>query len=138
MGAALHLEDAFRVGCETDRFWCACEARRFARNLGFDERAQWELAIVVAELVSNAVRYAGSGTVTLRTAPGSRTGMEIVVADRGAGAEPSGAGHASPGPGEPRGLGLGLKTVRCLSDAVSIEPGEDGGMVVTASRYLAP
>jgi anti-sigma regulatory factor (Ser/Thr protein kinase) len=122
--------DVFRVASETDRFWCASEVRRFARDLGFGERAQWELAIVVAELVSNAVRYAGSGMLTLRTTSGPRPGMQIVVADPG-------------GPGwtarrEPPGLGLGLRTVRCLSHEVSIERDPDGGTVVTAARYLAP
>ena len=72
-------EDVFSVSSETDRFWCAREVRRAARDLGFDEEAQWELAIVAAELVSNAVRYAGSGMLTLRAAPGRRPGMEIVV-----------------------------------------------------------
>ncbi len=131
MGAVFSTGDAFRIGCETDRFWCAREARRFARDVGFDERVQWEIAIVVAELVSNAVRYAGSGTVTLRTATGPRTGMEIVVADRG-------ESRGSPRSEMRRGLGLGLKTVRCLTDAFSIEPGPDGGTVATAARYLEP
>lgn len=131
MAAARSSEDAFRIGCETDRFWCAREARRFARAVGFDERAQWELAIVVAELVSNAVRYAGSGTVTLRTAQGPRAGMEIVVADPG-------EFRGSPGSEARRGLGLGLKTVRCLTDAFSIGPGPDGGTIATAARYVQP
>jgi len=133
-------EDVFRVAAETDRFWCAREVRRFARELGFGERAQWELAIVVAELVSNAVRYGGSGTLTLRRACGPRAGMEIVVADSG------GAGwrvEAGPTPaatpaGTRPGLGLGLRTVRCLSHDVSIDRTRNGGTVVTAARYLAP
>ena len=138
MGATASPKDAFRVDCETDRFWCAREARRFARDVGFGERAQWEIAIVVAELVSNAVRYAGSGTVTLRRACGPRAGMEIVVADSGAGTEPL-APAPPPGSAEARrGLGLGLRTVRCLTDSVTIEAAAQGGTVVTASRYLAP
>ncbi len=132
-------EDVFRIASETDRFWCAREVRRYARDLGFDERAQWELAIVVAELVSNAVRYAGSGTLRLRTASGNRAGMEIVVADSGGAGRNAIAGitpAATPVP--PQGLGLGLRTVRCLSHEVSIERSSNGGTVVTAARYLAP
>ena len=116
-----------RVSSETDRFWCARAVRGFAGDAGFDERAQWELAIVAAELVSNAVRYAGSGTLTLLPAPGPRGGVLVVVADPGATARATRAR---------RGLGLGLRTVRCLCHDVSVERGPDGGTVVTAARYL--
>jgi anti-sigma regulatory factor (Ser/Thr protein kinase) len=91
---------------------------------------------VVAELVSNAVRYAGSGTLRLRETTGRRAGMEIVVSDSG-GAGAAGARAARP-PAPRPGLGLGLRTVRCLSHAVSIERSSNGGTVVTAARYLAP
>ncbi len=133
-------EDVFSVSSETDRFWCAREVRRAARDLGFDEEAQWELAIVAAELVSNAVRYAGSGTLTLRAAPGRRPGMEIVVADLGgAGWKVSAGGGPEAAPGGPRpGLGFGLRTVHCLSHEVSIDRDTNGGTVVTAARYLEP
>ena len=134
---ALLREDAFRVGCETDRFWCAREARRFASEVGFAELAQWEIAIVVAELVANAVRHAGSGTVTFRRAPGPRAGMQIVVANESGEVATAGPAERAPAAGARRGLGLGLKTVRLLTDSVSIEAGVRG-LVVTASRYLAP
>lgn len=125
MEAARAAQELFRVDSETDRFWCAREVRRVARELGFGERAQWELAIAAAELVTNAVRYAGSGTLLLRPAEGPRRGMELVVAD------PGGAGAP-----RRRGLGLGLRTVRCLCDRVSIERDARGGTVVTAARWV--
>lgn len=121
----------FRVDRETDRFWCAQEVRRLAGEVGFGERAQWELAIVAAELVANAVRYGGSGTVTVRAAPGTRAGIELVVADPGAPPAPAGKPPR-------RGLGLGLTTVRCLCHRVEFQHGEGGGTVVTASRYVDP
>ncbi len=128
--------DVFPLASETDRFWCAGEVRRFARELGFGERAQWELAIVAAELVTNAVRYAGSGTLTLRPAPGTRAGMVLVVADPGpCRTEAARARAATPAR---HGLGLGLRTVRLLSHEVSIERGLRGGTVVIAARYLEP
>jgi anti-sigma regulatory factor (Ser/Thr protein kinase) len=130
-------EDVFRVASETDRFWCASEVRRYARNLGFGERAQWELAIVAAELVSNAVRYGGSGMLKLRTTSGPRAGMEIVVADSGSGpAATAGSAPAATPSAARTGLGLGLRTVRCLCHEVSIERDYQGGIVVTAARYL--
>lgn len=129
-------ERVFGVRAETDRFWCAAEVRRFARALGFGERAQWELAIVAAELVSNAVRYGGSGTLTLRAASSARAGIEIVVADRGGDGWRVSAGVAPLGPRA--GLGIGLRTVGCLSHELSIERRPSGGTVVTAARYLSP
>jgi anti-sigma regulatory factor (Ser/Thr protein kinase) len=119
-----------QVGSETDRYWCAGEVRRFARDVGFPDRAQWELAIVAAELVSNAVRYAGSGTLTLSAAPGPRAGMVVAVADPGADAARE--TRARPG------LGLGLRTVLCLCHDVAIERAPAGGTVVTVARYLEP
>lgn len=131
MRTARDSVDVFRVERETDRFWCAREVRRFAREVGFGERAQWELAIVTAELVTNAVRYGGSGTVMIRTPSGPRPGIELVVADPGARAW-------DPAPGAMRhGLGLGLRTVRLLSHQVTFDH-DERGTVVTASRYLDP
>ena len=118
-----------RVSAETDRFWCAGAVRAYAGRLGFGERAQWELAIVAAELVANAVRYAGSGTLALQPAPGPRAGVLVVVADPGASARGGRASRA-------RGLGLGLRTVRCLCHDVRVERSASGGTTVTAARYL--
>lgn len=131
MRAARDSEDVFRVERETDRFWCAREVRRFAREVGFAERAQWELAIVMAELVTNAVRYGGSGTVTIRTPAGPRPGIELVVQDPGDRGRDREAARR-------HGLGFGLTTVRCLSHQVTFDHDEHGGTVVTASRYLDP
>lgn len=122
----------FQVERETDRIWCAQEVRRLAREAGFGERAQWELAIVTAELVANAVRYGGSGTVTVRAPPGPRAGIQVVVADPGA-PRPDPTAKA-----RRHGLGLGLATVRCLCHHVDFDHDDRGGTVVTASRYLDP
>lgn len=122
------------VRCEADRLWCAGEARRLARTLGFGERAQWELAVVVAELVSNAVRHAGVGTLHIRPAPGARRGIEITVADDGPGIAPWGA----PTPRGRPGLGMGLRTVRCLMHDVLVKRAPGGGTVVAAVRFLEP
>jgi serine/threonine-protein kinase RsbT len=120
--------------CEADRLWCAGEARRFAQRLGFGDHAQWELAIVVAELVSNAVRYAGTGTLRMRPAPGARRGIEITVSDHGPGIDLGGAARTARRPG----LGIGLRIVHCLMQRVSLEAAPDHGTVVTAVRFLEP
>jgi serine/threonine-protein kinase RsbT len=127
----------YRLCCDADRLWCAGEARRFACRLGFKERAQWELAVVVAELVSNAVQHAGSGTLLLRRAVGPRRGIEVVVSDQGPGMDSEEAAPRHPGVHR-AGLGIGLRTVRCLMDVVSIASARGRGTVVTAVRFLEP
>lgn len=100
---------------EEDRFACAAEGVRIGRWVGLSERAAQEVAIAIAELVSNAVRHGGGGTIEIRAirgvepaAPasasgriaadrlgptstaarpnaGMRWGVEVVVRDRGPG-----------------------------------------------------
>lgn len=137
---------------EEDRFACAAEGVRIARWAGLTDRAQQELAIAVAELVSNAVRHAGGGHAEIRaiqgTDPGGspRWGVEVIVRDTGPGIDPKLAaeeGAAVQGarddsgaarPAAPRlpaarlpgqGLGVGLGAVHRLMSSVTIrsDPG---------------
>ena len=75
------------IGTEHERFWCAAEGKRFAASLGFDTTAQGEIAICIAELVSNVAKFAGRGTVTFTALDDPRIGMNIVVEDTGPGIE---------------------------------------------------
>src|SRR5262245_36782191 len=76
---------SFDIGNEHDRFWCAAEGRRFAALIGFDTKAQGEIAICIAELVSNVAKFAGTGTLELSAVKEPRVGIRIVVEDAGPG-----------------------------------------------------
>jgi len=121
---------ALPVKREEDRFACAAEGVRIARWAGLPDRAQQELAIAIAELVSNAVRHAGGGHAEIRaieeTRPNGskRWGVEVRVRDAGPGIDPRMAteeGTFSQGPRLPgQGLGVGLGAVHRLMSAVTI------------------
>ncbi|MCC6554344.1 MAG: ATP-binding protein [Polyangiaceae bacterium] len=115
---------------EEDRFACAAEGVRIARWAGLSDRAQQELAIAIAELVSNAVRHAGGGEVSIREISGRgpkgepRRGVEVIVRDAGPGIDPrlvTEEAAAALGPRLPgQGLGVGLGAVHRLMSSVTI------------------
>jgi len=113
-------------------------AREMARRLGFGMVDQSRIATAVSELARNVVRYAvdGRGDVTIRdltTTPG-RTGIEIVVQDKGPGIadieQAMRDGFTSGG-----GLGMGLPGTKRLMDDMQIasKPGE--GTTVTIRKW---
>jgi serine/threonine-protein kinase RsbT len=121
---------------EEDRFACAAEGVRIARWAGLTDRAQQELAIAIAELVSNAVRHAGGGEIEIRALRGQdakglpRQGVEVIVRDSGPGLDPKLVVIEDSAPSQtPRlpgqGLGIGLGAVHRLMSSVVIrsDPG---------------
>jgi serine/threonine-protein kinase RsbT len=147
---------------EEDRFACAAEGSHIARWAGLSERAQHELAIAIAELVSNAVRHGGGGSISIRAlredlpAPAKdwRWGVEVIVRDSGPGLDPkklvldleeSGPkSDRSPpsGPGlrtMPRlpgqGLGLGLGAVYRLMSSVTVRSTPGVGTEIVAIKW---
>lgn len=130
----------------TDHVVAAHMTRKFAIEVGFDERSADEVAISAAELVGNAVRHAGAGILELRSLEEPRAGIEIVVRDHGPGiASPEQAlvdgwsrgGMLTPDSMPTKGLGRGLGAVQRLTDAAEIRTTERE-TVVTARRYVGP
>ena len=100
--------------------------REMAREIGMGEGPAAALATAASELVTNAVKYAHSGVVTVRPVrERENPGLELVVEDRGPGIKDldfAMRDHASTG----GTLGLGLPGARRLVDAFEIttRPGE--------------
>ena len=101
---------------------------------------------VVANLVSNAARHAGSGPITL-SAVATRGAVELRVADRGPGIPPADRervfvafqrlGDSSSG----QGVGLGLAVARGLTEAMggtlTAEDTAGGGVMMVVSLQVA-
>ena len=150
--------DAVQIAIRTpgDAECCAVEARAFAGRCGFDVESQWELAIAVSELVTNVLKFATEGTLTITYArhaghrADARDRVVIEVVDRGSGFAgralrvarqlTTGAApgtidadlHAARRPGQ--SLGVGLACVRRMTDHVIIESSGAGSRVV-ALKY---
>lgn len=114
------------------------EARDYAREIGFEDVAAEEIALVVRELALNILHHGGEGTLTLRfSVVGDRSGLEVEAVNPGAPiAEVEEAfrdGYSTRG-----SFGYGLGTVNRLMHRVSVEsPWVDGsGTRVVATRWL--
>ncbi len=130
---------------EEDRFACAAEGVRIARWAGLPERAQQEIAIAIAELVSNAVRHAGGGEIEIRAlrsqdAKGQpRRGVEVIVRDSGPGLDPKLFTEESAPSQTPRlpgqGLGIGLGAVQRLMSSVVVRSAPGFSTEIVATKW---
>ena len=125
-----------------DSTWSASRASHFAREAGLSARQASEVAIVVSELVTNAVKYAGQGTVTLMAIDDPVAGIELRVEDRGPGISDVGAAlrdgftaGQEPEPCARTSLGCGLGAVQRLMDWITIESRDRAGLVVIARKW---
>jgi serine/threonine-protein kinase RsbT len=135
----------FAFDHQNDRTTLAVSAMRIAREAGLTTRACWEVATSVAELVSNATRYAGGGELEIRLVSEPRRALEVVVRDRGPGlpdADKAVMDGWSRGrwlaPDEPRreSLGTGLGAVLRLMSEMKIESTIGVGTTVTARKWI--
>lgn len=125
------MAKSLRLRCDhaTDHVVAASLAQRFARDCGFGSRSASSVAIAVGELVSNAVRHAGEGTLEILVLHGATRGLEIRVSDSGPGIEKA----TLSGPHDDHGLAAVMR----LLDQIDIDSGPDGTTVI-ARYYLTP
>jgi serine/threonine-protein kinase RsbT len=136
--------DTFVVTHEMDRIWAARRAVDTALRLGLGRRGCAELAVIVCELVTNAVKFAGSGVVTMVR---EGDGLQVWVEDSGPGVtDPERAvldGYSEGAmrtpdddPRKRRGLGSGLAAVKRFADDLQITRPTGGGTRVVAVKRL--
>ncbi len=103
----------------------AAEARRVVANLPFSENARDRLALLVSELVTNAIRHAGLGAgdpIDLHVA--SENGRVLIsVKDGGPGFDPPGNGN---GNGSAPAPGFGLSIVDALAEEWGVDREPEG------------
>jgi serine/threonine-protein kinase RsbT len=120
---------------------------RLGEEIGFDDHELWEISIVVSELVTNAIKFAGRGRLRVRLLPRPRPGIEIEVRDHGPGianvddAMTDGFSEGRFLEDEEkvfrrRGLGLGLGAARRLTDELLIDSAPGKGTRVIARKWL--
>ena len=117
-----------RVRCARleDRAAIGRVAFELAHRLGFDQRACWEIGIVVQELVSNLVRHASGGYLELQTDPQY---LEVTAIDKGPGI-PSAVLVAT----EHSQHGLGA--IRRLMHKLEVSSPPEGGTRIVVRREL--
>lgn len=130
----------YSISTEQERFWLAAEVARHGKAAGLGPSRQGALRIVVAELVSNAIRHGGGAAdVHARCLEQAGCcGLEVVVEDQGPGIasiESALRDGFSEGreltpetpPALRRSLGVGLGAVARLTDELHIEPRQPAG-----------
>ncbi len=112
------------------------KARRLADEIGFPEPEAESIALVVTELATNIVKYAGSGVVALaHSRVEGREGITVEARDRGPGFSDDEQvmvdGYSTSGT-----LGHGLGAVNRMMDEVDILSDGERGTQIVATRFL--
>jgi serine/threonine-protein kinase RsbT len=109
--------------------------REMAQQVGMGEASAASLATAASELVGNVIKYARSGSVTLRPVrQRDMPGLEVIVDDQGPGIDDlefAMRDHASTG----GTLGLGLPGTRRLVDDFEITTEKDKGTRVRVIKW---
>jgi anti-sigma regulatory factor (Ser/Thr protein kinase) len=110
-------------------------ARQLSDELAFSSKKKGELDIIVAELVSNLVKYGNDGELLIRPIQDAQqTGIELISVDSGPGmADPSQMLKDGVSTGD--SLGQGLGAVKRLSDEFQLYSQSGMGTVVLARLY---
>jgi len=129
------LNFRWRLVGRADCLGAAAKARECLERAGWSAREAGELAVVVAELTSNAIRHAGSGECELEVAP---RGWTVTVRDDGPGfpAEILRDGGRTDGVQPRVGLGSGLSCARRLAGELKVENLVPTGARVVARKHL--
>lgn len=111
-------------------------ARQILARIGFDTSSEFVIASAVSELSTNILRYAGSGTITMRRIRNDHeNGFEVVARDQGPGIEDIETAlkdNYSTG----KGLGLGLPSVKRIMDTMEIWSEPEKGTCITARIWV--
>ncbi len=116
-------------------------ARQVSALLGFDSQDQVRIATAVSELVRNAMRHAGGGTIEFTLAQAHTRGavqpansvLQIVISDHGPGIANLDDATAESPTGEVK---LGLVAARRLMDTFDVYSGKDRGTTITLGKFL--
>jgi len=124
-----------RIRSDIDLARALMLVRRYAEATGFSEIPVAQLCTAASELGRNILKYAGSGTLKVKTVHEAKgTGIELEVKDQGPGIEDVEAAlqdHMSTG----GTLGLGLPGVKRMMDTFHIESKRGQGTRVVVRKW---
>jgi len=123
---------AIGVKMEADVHYCQSEVEKITNKMGFGPLERSRVRIIVSELATNLLKYAGSGSIKVSgIEENGKKGLEIESHDRGPGIEDINTAltdnYSSSGT-----LGLGLPGIKRIANSMEINssPGEGTHILV--------
>jgi len=110
-------------------------ASEMAAETGFDKIDCAEVALAVSEIVGNALKFAGKGTMTIGL-PRNRKGLEIIVQDNGQGIRNIRKSMKEKYSSVVGSLGVGLNASQRAMDELVIRSKPGQGTTVIMKKYL--
>ena len=107
---------------------------KMAKDMGFGNTDSVKIATIISELARNITLYSGSGNITISPILDFRKGLEIVATDQGPGIKDLDSIMNGTYNSE-RGMGMGLRGVKNLSDTFDIETNDGQGTIVKIRKY---
>lgn len=137
---------SYKIVREADAYIIPGQIKKIAHEIGFDEKSLWEIELAVSELVDNVIKYAGNGTITIKSINKPRNGIKIIVDDDGPGIEDidkavidgfsQGAFVFQEGTRVKKSLGTGLGTVKRMMSRMIINNKPHNGVRIVAYKWL--
>jgi len=132
----LKIPDKIQIKAEDDILKTRQVVREVSDLMGFSIVNQTRLITAVSELVRNALKYAGKGTMTLKKIEKSENiGLMITVTDSGQGI-PDIELAMKDGYSTSRGIGLGLGGAKRLVDEFKISSTVGKGTIIEIIKWV--
>jgi len=132
----LKIPDKIQIKTEDDILKTRQVVREISGLMGFSIVNQTRLITAVSELVRNALKYAGKGTMTLKKIEKSENiGLMITVTDSGQGI-PDIELAMKDGYSTSRGIGLGLGGAKRLVDEFKISSTVGKGTIIEIIKWV--
>ncbi len=137
MSVKERLREVIFIEESEDTFLAVIAARNFARTAGFSQVNAELIATAVSELVTNILRYAGSGEIQIISInDGLYSGIEIISKDKGPGIDDI-EKHMEEGfTTTENSAGLGLPSVRRIMDEFEITSRKGEGVTVLVRKWV--